>query len=49
MKDKWDKIDIICKSIGLLTGTVLLILGVAKKDLYMFVASYLCYLYLIKD
>ena len=49
MKDKWDKIDIICKNIGLLTGTALLILGIIKKDLYMFLGSFLVYLYLIKD
>ena len=49
MKDKWDKIEIICESIGLLTGTALLVLGIIKKDLYMFLGSYLVYLYLIKE
>lgn len=49
MKDKWDKIEIICRSIGLMTGTALLVLGIIKKDLYMFLGSYLVYLYLIKD
>lgn len=49
MKDKWDKIDITFRAIGLVIGTVLIILGILNKDLYMFLGSFLIYLYLIKD
>ena len=49
MRDKWEIIESISISCGVLIGIFLLSVGVVNRDIYSLIGSYLCYLYLVKD
>lgn len=48
-KDKWDVLEVACKSLGLLLSFGLIFYGVFSENGYAFLGAGLVYLFLIKE